>query len=175
MWNPILCHIPRFSKIYRKRFHCARKAFDKVPHNLLMQKIRRIDGINWNIVSWIQSFLAHTSHRVAVWVTLSPDLSVTSGVPQGSVLGPTLFLLYMNELTKVVICGVSLYADDTLLYSEVNNDGDRLCFQANINSLHAWSSEWKMSVDTDKCVVITFGKGPTAAPQYSLECVDQTA
>ena len=90
-------------------------------------------------------------------------------------LGPTLFLIYINEVTKVVTCEVSLYADDTLLYSEVNNDGDRLRFQANINSLNAWSSEWKMLFNTDKCVVITFSKGPTAAPQYSLECVHQTA
>ena len=90
-------------------------------------------------------------------------------------LGPTLFLIYINEVTKVVTCEVSLYADDTLLYSEVNNDGDRLRFQAKINPLHAWSSEWKMPFNTDKCVVITFSKGPTADPQYSLECVDQTA
>ena len=102
-----------------------------------MQKLRHIEGINPNIVNWIQSFLAYTSHKVAVRGTLSPDLSVTSGGPQGSMLGSTLILIYINELTKVVTCGVSLYADDTLLYSEVNSDGDRLPFQANINSFLA--------------------------------------
>ena len=67
----------------------------------------------------------------------------------------------------------------TLLYSAVNSDGDRLRLQANINALHKWSSNWKMLFHTYKCEVITFSKGPTAAPQYSLrnnplECVDQT-
>ena len=106
------------------------KAFGKAPHNLLMQKIWRIDNINLNIVNRIQSFLAQRSQRVAVRGTLS------SGVPQGSVLGPTLILIYINDFPKVVTRGVSLYADDTLLYSELNNDGDRLRFQASINALH---------------------------------------
>ena len=85
-------------------------AFDKVPHNLLMQKIRLIDGIHPHIVNWIQGFLTDRTQRVAVRGTLSSDLPVTSGVPQGSVLGLTLFLIYINGLPEAVTSHVSLYA-----------------------------------------------------------------
>jgi hypothetical protein len=156
-----------------------RKAFDKVPHNLLIQKIRSIEGINPSIVNWIQGFLTGRSQRVAIRGAMSADLTVSSGVPQGSVLGPTLFLIYINDLPEAVTCGVSLYADDTLLYSEVNNNEDKHRFQMNIDALHGWSTRWKMPFNTDKCEVITFSKGPSANPEYSLggsplNCVQQT-
>jgi len=98
-----------------------KKACDKVPHLLLIEKIRQIKGSDPFIVNWIQSFLTDRSQKVVIKGTESSELGVTSGVPQGSVLGPTLFLTYINDLPKSVSCKVSLYADDTLLYAEANN------------------------------------------------------
>jgi hypothetical protein len=156
-----------------------KKAFDKVPHSLLMQKVRNIDGIDPNIANWIQNFLTNRRQRVALRGTLSTELPVSSGVPQGSVLGPTLFLIYINDLPQSVTCNVSLYADDTLIYSEVNSIRDAQLFQENINALQEWSVRWKMPFNTDKCEVIVFNKGSSPTPSYTLgdsklKCVDET-
>ncbi len=128
-----------------------KKAFDKVPHNLLMSKIRQIDNIDHQIVNWIQDFLAERSQSVVLRGSSSTLLPVTSGVPQGSVLGPTLFLIYINDLPTTVNCSVSLYADDTLLYSEVTSKEDGKKFQANLDAVYNWSVDWKMPFNLTKC------------------------
>ena len=74
----------------------------------------------------------------------SQGCRVTLGVPQGSVLGPTLFLCYINDLPDLLSCQVSLYADDTLLYQTVNNNKDAEVFQSDINAVYKWSLKWKM-------------------------------
>ena len=142
-----------------------RKAFDKVPHNLLMQKIRQITDINPSIANWIQRFLTERTQRVAVRGILSTNLPVPSGVPQGSVLGPRLFLIYINDLPE---CNVSLYANDTRLYSEVNSHENKRCFQMKIDALHEWSNKWTMPFNTKKCEVIILGKGSLTDPEYTL-------
>lgn len=92
---------------------------------------------------------------------------VTSGVPQGSVLGPTLFLIYINDLPTMVNCSISLYADDTLLYQQVTTDEDAARFQNNIDAVHRWSVEWKMQFNESKCHMIAFGN-QEFKPQYKL-------
>ena len=135
-----------------------KKAFDKVPHTLLFKKIQQISGIDNKLISWIQDFLTGRSQQVVVGNTKSSELPVCSGVPQGSVLGPTLFLIYINDLPLAVNCNVSLYADDTLMYSEIRTIEDKVNFQTNINSLQDWSTTWKMPFNTSKCEVIVFSK-----------------
>jgi hypothetical protein len=144
-----------------------KKAFDKVPHRLLMQKIRQIKGIDPQIVNWVQDFLTNRRQSVVLQGTSSSELPVTSGVPQGSVLGPTLFLIYINDLPSVVNCNVSLYADDTLLYSEANSEEDVKRFQADIDAVYMWSTTWKMPFNATKCELIVFGNS-TREPQYKL-------
>jgi hypothetical protein len=134
-----------------------KKAFDKVPHSLLLQKLQRIPGLHPQLANWIQDFLTERTQRVVVKGTYSGITSVTSGVPQGSVLGPTLFLLYINDLPANITCNISLYADDTLLYQHVNNDLESTAFQNNINEVYKWSQKWKMPFNISKCHVITFG------------------
>ena len=97
-----------------------KKAFGKVPHRLLMLKIRQVEVLHPQIANWVQDFLTNRNQAVVLWGTSSSQLPVTTGVPQGSVLGSTLYLIYIYDLPVAVNCKVSLYADDTLLYSEVN-------------------------------------------------------
>ena len=99
---------------------------------------------------------------------MSTELPVTSGVPQGSVLGPTLFLVYINDLPKCVTCNVSLYADDTLLYATVNNSQDIESFQTNFDALCRWSTENMMPFNTTKCEVIVFINKKQQFPTYTI-------
>jgi len=91
---------------------------------------------------------------------------ISSGVLQVSELGPTLFLIFINDLPQVITCKVSLYADDTLIYAAVNSNEGKQLFQTNIDALHKWSMKWKMPFTTEKCEVIVFSKAPKAYPVF---------
>lgn len=132
------------------------KAFDKVPHKLLMQKLAKLPNISTQIVMWIHDFLLNRKQKVMVKGELSDELSVSSGVPQGSVLGPILFLTYINDLPDYITCSTSLFADDTLLYQSVNNYQDKQAFQTNIITLQNWANRWCMSFNINKCSVLIF-------------------
>ena len=95
-----------------------RKAFDSVPHNRLLKKLRRF-GISGKLLQWIEAFLTGRIQKVCVNGNHSDSLAVRSGVPQGSVLGPLLFLLFVDDIPSVVDCSVKMFADDTKLYRNV--------------------------------------------------------
>ena len=145
-----------------------KKAFDKVPHNLLLHKLRNIKGVDSHITNWVQDFLTDRTQQVVIKKSKSSSLPVLSGVPQGSVLGPTLFLIYINDLPLSVSSNVSLYADDTLMYSIVSNAEEERKFQSDIDSLHEWSNKWKMPFNVSKCEVITFNNHNRPQPCYNL-------
>ena len=131
------------------------KAFDKVNHLSLLRKIDNY-GIRNNIYLWIKSFLSNRTQRVQVDGVLSSPAEVTSGVPQGTVLGPLLFLLYINDLPKYVSAGteVRLFADDSALYREISNPFDHLKLQADIKNLQDWESDWSMEFHPEKCQLL---------------------
>ena len=97
------------------------KAFDRVWHAGLLHKLKSY-GISGQIFGLISSFLSNRQLRVVLDEKSSQEYPVNAGVPQGSILGPTLFLLYINDLLDDIICNIAIYADDTTLYSK--------CFQA---------------------------------------------
>ena len=131
------------------------KVFDKVPH--LLQELRNIPDLDITLMDWIQDFpTSSRTQKVVVNGQASNTCNVTSGVPQGSVLGPTLFLLYINDLPGTVTCNTSLYADDTLLYLEVNTKQDRLDFQVIIYAVYEWSQKWEMPFNVTKCHAMGF-------------------
>ena len=136
------------------------KAFDSVPHNVLLEKLQMI-GIQGSMLQWIRRFLTGRLMRVKVSGVLSRAVPVTSGVPQGSVLGPILFLIFVNYVTSNVTCDYKIFADDIKLY--VSNDlagdwnGNRYnCLQSSIDSLVECSLSWGLKMNSGKCVVMRF-------------------
>ena len=97
------------------RHYCNRsKAFDLVPNDRLLTKIA-ISGVESNVVVWVREFLLGRTQRVRVGGQLSEEVSVTSGVPQGSVLGPLLFLAYVNDIWRNIVSTIRLFADDCFI------------------------------------------------------------
>ena len=90
------------------------KAFDTIDHDLLLKKMKVL-GFSVNVIKWFKSYLSHRNFRVKVNKTLSDDGEITCGVPQGSILGPLLFLLYVNDMPQALSCDLLLYADDLCL------------------------------------------------------------
>ena len=99
------------------------KAFDKVSHDKLALKLHQY-GVRGDILTWIKSFLANRSQTVVLDNEHSDSVPVTSGVPQGSVLGPILFLVYINDLPEQTKSKVRLFADDTAIYLAVSSIQD---------------------------------------------------
>ena len=135
------------------------KAFDKVPHQRLLAKIRA-HGIKGNISEWIASWLKGRTQRTVLNGSASDWEDVLSGVPQGSVLGPLLFLIFINDLDKAVpsIKYISKFADDSKLGHPVPtaSDGDEL--QEAINNLQNWADQWGMKFNTSKCHILHIGR-----------------
>ena len=132
------------------------KAFDKVPHKRLLLKLESL-GIVGNVLDWIREWLKNRDQRVVINGRSSTWQSVTSGVPQGSVLGPLLFLAYINDLEDSVHSKVKKFADDTKLYREVVSTDDVAIVQRDLDSISKWSSDWQMFFNADKCKVMHVG------------------
>ena len=110
------------------------KAFDKVPHKRLIHKY----GIKGNVLGWIKAFLSNRTQCVNIGCATSNTALVTNGIPQGSVLGPILFVIYINDLPDIVDkdSHVFLFADDTKLFREINSPIDRIILQQDLSGLH---------------------------------------
>jgi hypothetical protein len=132
------------------------KAFDKVPHGRLLLKIRQL-GIGGEICDWIEDWLRNRRQRVVLGGACSDWIDVSSGVPQGSVLGPLLFLIYINDLDNEISGHILKFADDTKLYSVIQNHDDVVRLQEDLDRLFGWSLEWLMLFNIDKCKVMHFG------------------
>ena len=129
------------------------KAFDMVPHNSLLFKLSGY-GIQDKTLDWIKSFLSDRSQRVVVEGEQSDPAPVTSGVPQGSVLGPILFLVFINDLPKCVGSSCRLFADDTIVYKEISSPADSAALQQDLEALQRWEERWGMSFNPSKCNTI---------------------
>ncbi len=126
------------------------KAFDKVAHNRLLLKLRHC-GVHGQTLSWIQDFLLDRSQCVVVDGEQSPPAPVTSGVPQGSVVGPVLFLVYVNDLPDCVSSSVRLFADDTVIYRHIiQTDADCQILQDDLKKLETWEALWQMEFHPSK-------------------------
>ena len=135
------------------------KAFDKVPIERLIEKCKGV-GLGGKLLDWIHEWLVGREQRVVINGHHSSWEKVFSGVPQGSVLGPLLFLIYINDLDGAVnVSGTLLkkFADDTKLAMVVENDDDHARFQAALDNLNTWSHDWQMLFNVSKCKIIHMG------------------
>ena len=135
------------------------KAFDKVPHARLLYKLD-FYGITSTTHNWIRNFLKDRSQQVVLEGVTSETSEVTSGVPQGSVLGPLLFLLFVNDLPEYVSPNtkVRLFADDCMLYRDIKTEADATQLQEDLTSLERWEKDWLMDFNPKKCQVLHVSK-----------------
>ena len=133
------------------------KAFDKVPHQRLRKKLEAI-GIEGKLLEWIGGWLLDRRQRVAINGMKSKWISVTSGVPQGSVLGPTLFLVYINDLDDGIKSRIYKFADDTKLCRAIKTEEDAEVLRDDLKKLYKWSQDWQMLFNVEKCSVMHMGK-----------------
>lgn len=132
------------------------KAFDKVPHRRLLAKVKAL-GIDGILLNWVENWLSGRKQKVALNGHFSDWADVISGVPQGSVLGPLLFVIYINDIDKDILSKLSKFADDTKICRAVKNDSDRNILNNDLEKLHKWSEDWQMLFNVDKCAVVHVG------------------
>ena len=132
------------------------KAFDKVPHGRLLTKLKAYN-LSSKVINWIKEYLTDRSQCVEVNGKASEWLPVTSGKPQGSVLGPLLFLIHINDLPDNIISDVYMYADDTKLYREIKTIEDQKNLQKDLDTLTKWSEMWLLKFHPEKCFNLTIG------------------
>ena len=131
------------------------KAFDKVDHRALLLKLEHL-GIRNSLLKWIESFLIGRSQKVLVEGMASDPKPVRSGVPQGTVLGPLFFLIYINDISKGLTEGtkLKLFADDSLLYRTIKTPNDSAILQKDLDHLQLWEKKWKMEFHPGKCQLL---------------------
>ena len=128
-----------------------RKAFDTISHNILLNKLKTI-GLNLRTRDWFQNYLTNRTQRVYANGVLSSSLPITHGVPQGSVLGPVLFSLYINSLPDAITpAKVVMYADDAVILTKSG-----LAMQSLLPSLHNWCKENSLTVNDNKTMWMSF-------------------
>jgi len=146
------------------------KAFDTVPHRRLLCKLKSYN-INDQLIAWINNFLCDRKQRIGVNGEFSTWSEVLSGIPQGSILGPLLFLIYINDLPDICTqqdasTKIYLYADDAKIFKVINQTSDQADLQAVMNSVKNWSDEWLLKLNADKCKTVSYYLKKLA--QYSV-------
>lgn len=131
------------------------KAFDKVPHELAINKLQHTGLPAW-ITEWLRSYLTERKAFVKVGNARSRMYCISSGVPQGSVLGPLIFVLFINDLATRLKSGKLLYADDLKIYREISSTLDCCALDADVSELVSWCAQNGMELNICKCKVITF-------------------
>jgi hypothetical protein len=152
------------------------KAFDSIVFSKLLSKLEQC-GITGTLLKWLSGFLHGRTHRVVIENCFSSFTDVASGVPQGSVLGPILFLIFINDIVKSC-CGntsVKLFADDVKLYNIYNCEDDILNLQQSVDKLIYWSYVWQLKVNVDKCHILSIrnrNKSKDSRPKQYLYSLD---
>lgn len=139
------------------------KAFDKVPHKRLLLKLSHLN-LNPLVMNWLRNFLTHREQFVYANKFSSPRSPVTSGVPQGTVLGPLLFLIYINDLPSNISSTIRLFADDCVIYRPISSSTDVDILQQDLNRIVTWCKQWLMSINITKTCLISFHRRHSHTP-----------
>ena len=151
------------------------KAFDTVPHQRLLCKLRAY-GVGERLLRWLESFLVGRRQRVILNGAKSSWATVKSGVPQGSVLGPLLFVLYVNDLPDAVQCNTQMFADDTKIYQSMSSLPDAKKLQTDLSAAINWSNQWQLLFNAEKCRALHIGGSSEGQPYYMGGCqLERTA
>ena len=127
-------------------------------------------GITGPLWTWFKEYLSNRQHFVYINGASSSLLPVYSGVPQGSILGPLLFLVYVNDIpTSICHSTAYLFADDTKFVKRIFDESNAMELQLDINSLHRWCEKWLLSLHPDKCFAVRYGLSTYAVPEYLLD------
>ena len=161
MWQ-IYCDTTAFLSRNGYQGHCgwyldSMKAFDTVPHVRLIKKLQAY-GIGGEMLAWITEYLKGRSQIVVVNGEKSLPANVISGIPQCTVLGPLLFVRYINDLLENVRSEGFLFADDAKIFHKITCKDDALLLQKDIHELESWSNKWLLKFHPDKCHLLTLGK-----------------
>ena len=137
------------------------KAFDKVPHKRLISKLKAY-GISSELIKWIEGFLLNRKQQVRINGKTSGWTSVLSGIPQGSVLGPLLFIIFINDLPEdSKDADIYLFADDAKMFKFIDKTEDSIDLQRGCNYLYNWTNKWLMKLNINKCKVLSIGRAGT--------------
>ena len=137
------------------------KAFDRVWHRGLLHKLHAI-GIRDSLLNWFENYLTNRTQAVVVKGSKSSFLTVSAGVPQGSVLGPTLFLLYINDLNNGIESTTKLFADDTSIYLSLADELNRTrILNTDLETINIWAKTWKVSFNSQKTELLNICKRNT--------------
>ena len=133
------------------------KAFDSVNHDLILYKLKNKFGIDGRLLKFFADYLRDRQQQVLISGKLSSLRNAQSGVPQGSILGPMLFIMFINDISSGISPGtnLSLYADDTKIWRQIITESDAVRLQRDIEYLHDWSLSNKMKFHPDKCKVLS--------------------
>ena len=156
--------IPQVDAIYLD----FEKAFDKVCHSKLLKKVFSV-GIRNNFLSWITAFLSNRNQFVEIDGTCSSVADVTSGVPQGSVLAPILFLIYISDINSCLNSSqLKTFADDNTIFATISDQTDAQSLQTDLDSILLYSEQWQLKLSVEKCNFLSFGRRPKIYFEYGL-------
>ena len=133
------------------------KAYDKVDHGILLHKLKQL-GISGSIGRWIRNFLIERSQQVMVKGRKSEEFPLVSGVPQGSVLGPLLFLIFIGDISEGVTASILVYVDDSKVSNRIKTPEDVETLQDDLDKIFAWEKENNMKFNGGKFLILRYGK-----------------
>ena len=135
-----------------------KKAFDRVPHKSLIWKLEHKGGLKGTLLEWMKDYIQDREIRTVIRDCSSSWCEVTSGVPQGSVLAPIMFQVYINDMSEGLNSYINLFADDAKLMKVIKNQGDCEELQRDIDKIYKWSQQWKLEFNTKKCHTMEMGR-----------------